>query len=132
MKGLTLDEFALQMGCGFGLGDWFVMLEAEVRREERDSRPFAEEKARRFLDGRRVILAGQPSQPVVRVYARNSNAVGSHQEHTGCQDSCQIDLRGDVRLHVPCTIKSRLVSAGRWSCVEADEVLLNLLRELQQ
>jgi hypothetical protein len=130
MKGLTLDEVALQMGCGFDLGDWFVMLEAEVRRES-DSRPFAGEKARLFLNGRRVILAGQPSQPAVRVYARSSDATGSHKKHTGCQDSCQIDLRGDVPLHVPCTIKSRLVSASRWSCTEIDEVLLNFLRELQ-
>ena len=130
MKGLTLDEFALQMDCGFDLGDWFVMPEAEVRME-RDSRPFAEEKARRLLDGRRVILAGQPSQPAVRVYARNSEETGSHKKHTGCRDSRQIDIRGEVRLHVPCTIKSRLVSAGRWSCTEVDEVLLNLLRELQ-
>ncbi len=130
MKGLTLDEAALQMGCGFDLGDWFVIPEAEVKRES-DSRPFAEEKARRLFDGRRVILAGQPSQPAVRVYARNSDATGSHKKHTGCQDSCRLDRRGEVRLRVPCTIKSRLVSASRWSCTEVDEVLLNLLRELQ-
>ena len=126
----SFKDLALAMVLDHEVGDWFVMLDADVIVAEGKNTgyPFAEHKAAQGLEGRRVIVASCSAGPAVRVYARNSHEDGQHPPHKDCEPSCKIDRRGAIRLNVPCTVRTQTLVAARWSCTEGDEALLNDLQ----
>jgi hypothetical protein len=126
----SFKDLALAMVLDHEVGDWFAVLDADVIVAEGKNTgyPFAEHKAAKGLEGRRVIVASCSAGPAVRVYARNSHEDGQHPPHKDCEPSCKIDRRGAIRLNVPCTVKTKVLVAARWSCTEDDEALLNYLQ----
>ena len=125
----SFRDLALTMVSGHQIGDWFVMSEADVIVAEGKNagEPFAKHKAALGLEGRRVVVASRSAGPAVRVYARNSLEDGQHPPHKDCEPSCKIDLPGEIRHRVPCTIRAEKMVTARWSCAERDETLLNYL-----